>query len=124
MNAAGWSHNFYMAFRAMRSFAADKALLHGVSVKLPVVRDVADGDALGSAPIRLRDVVFQIACTDAPHAPAADLNSTQFPGLQQCPDLIRAYVQLFGRLLGAQEAVPFRFLGHQFILCAGCIAGV
>lgn len=43
MNAAGW-HNVYMALRAMRSLAGTKALLCGVSVKHPVVHDVAGGN--------------------------------------------------------------------------------
>jgi hypothetical protein len=86
---------------------------------LSVIHYLARSDALLRASVRSRYVVLQVIDPDAPHAAASNLNGAQLPGLQQCPDLVRTYIQLFGRLLRGQETALLRFRSHQLILCAG-----
>jgi hypothetical protein len=73
--------------------------------------ELAGGDPFGGARVCLGDVVLQVVGPDAPHAPAADLDSAELPRPEQGPNLVRAYVQLISRLLNRQEPVLFGFVG-------------
>jgi hypothetical protein len=50
--------------------------------------ELAGGDALRCALVRLSDEVFDVAGPNAPHAPAADLDPAKLPGPEQGPDLV------------------------------------
>lgn len=87
-----------------------------LTVGLPVVYELTGGDAFGSTPVGLGDVVFEILEADAPQAPSTDLDGAKLSSPDQGPDEGQLHVELLGGLPGGQEAALPGLIGHQLIL--------